>query len=63
MAAAFSPHLEILPSAQRTLWPELAETPADFTLYDGTAIALRLAHRQSADFDFFCLKTLSRAIS
>jgi hypothetical protein len=57
MASVFSPRLEILPAAQRTLWPELAQTPADFTLYGGTAIALRLAHRQSADFDFFSLES------
>ena len=57
MTPTFSPRLEILPAAQRTLWPELAETPAEFTLYGGTAIALRLAHRQSADFDFFSLES------
>ena len=57
MTPTFSPRLEILPPAQRKLWPELAETPAEFTLYGGTAIALRLAHRQSADFDFFALDT------
>jgi hypothetical protein len=57
MTSAFSPRLEILPPAQRALWPELTETPADFTLYGGTAIALRLAHRQSADFDFFSLES------
>ena len=57
MTPSFSPRLEILPAAQRKLWPELAETPADFTLYGGTAIALRLAHRQSADFDFFTLES------
>jgi hypothetical protein len=51
--AAFKPRLDILPSAQRRLWPELSETPEDFTLYGGTAIALRLGHRPSADFDFF----------
>jgi hypothetical protein len=56
MTPTFSPRLEILAAAQRRLWPELAETPADFTLYRGTAIALRLAHRQSADFDFFSLE-------
>ena len=27
--------------------------PEEFTLYGGTAIALRLGHRASADFDFF----------
>jgi Nucleotidyl transferase AbiEii toxin, Type IV TA system len=47
------PRLDILPAAQRTLWPELRGTPQDFTLYGGTAIALRLGHRASADFDFF----------
>src|ERR1043166_972185 len=57
MTPSFSPRLEILPAAQRKLWPELAETPADFTLYGGTAIALRLAHRQSADFDFLTLES------
>src|ERR1700740_2603696 len=57
MALVFSPRLEILPAAQRKLWPELAETPAEFTLYGGTGIALRLAHRQSADFDFFSLES------
>jgi hypothetical protein len=53
MTPIFTPRLEILPVAQRRLWPELAETPAEFTLYGATAIALRLGHRQSADFDFF----------
>ena len=49
----FEPHLDILPSAQRRLWPELSATPEEFTLYRGTAIALRLGHRHSVDFDFF----------
>jgi Nucleotidyl transferase AbiEii toxin, Type IV TA system len=31
----------------------LIDIPGYFTLYGGTAIALRLAHRQSVDFDFF----------
>lgn len=47
------PRLDILPEAQRRLWPELADTPGGFTLYGGTAIALRLGHRASVDFDFF----------
>jgi hypothetical protein len=45
--------LDILPPAQRTLWPELSEIPPDFVLYGGTALALRLGHRASEDFDFF----------
>jgi len=49
----FDPRLDVLPPAQRSLWPEFAATPACFILYGGTAIALRLGHRQSVDFDFF----------
>jgi Nucleotidyl transferase AbiEii toxin, Type IV TA system len=61
MTLAFKPRLDTLPAAQRLLWPELAETPAHFTLYGGTAIALRLAHRQSVDFDFFTLESFEPA--
>lgn len=50
---SFKPHLEILPPAQKKLWEELDETPEIFTLYGGTALALRLGHRRSVDFDFF----------
>lgn len=53
MLTSFTPRLDILPKAQRRLWAELGGTPREFTLYGGTAIALRLGHRQSADFDFF----------
>ena len=49
----FVPNLDILPAPQRALWPELAATPDSFTLYGGTALALRLGHRASGDFDFF----------
>src|SRR5205823_11715959 len=48
----FTAKLEILPHAQRCLWDELRHTPQEFVLYGGTAIALRLGHRQSEDFDF-----------
>lgn len=51
--APFKPRLDILPPAQQRLWPELSQTPEEFTLHGGTAIALRLAHRASMDFDFF----------
>jgi hypothetical protein len=50
----FVPNLGILPRAQKTLWAELGGTPRAFVLYGGTALALRLGHRQSEDFDFFC---------
>ena len=49
----FSPDLSILPPPQLRLWPELDATPETFTLYGGTALALRLGHRTSVDFDFF----------
>jgi Nucleotidyl transferase AbiEii toxin, Type IV TA system len=49
----FTPKLEILPRAQRRLWDELRPTPEEFVLYGGTALALRLGHRHSEDFDFF----------
>jgi hypothetical protein len=49
----FAPRLDILLPAQRRLWPELTAVPGRFVLYGGTAIALRLGHRQSVDFDFF----------
>lgn len=52
----FKPNLKILPAAQLKLWHELAATPNHFVLYGGTAIALRLGHRLSVDFDFFSSK-------
>jgi Nucleotidyl transferase AbiEii toxin, Type IV TA system len=51
--ASFTPQLDILPQAQRRLWPELEQVPRQFTLYGGTAIALQLGRRNSVDFDFF----------
>jgi hypothetical protein len=51
--SVLTPNLSILPPPQRDMWPELAATPAPFTLYGGTALALRLGHRTSVDFDFF----------
>jgi hypothetical protein len=53
MDPAFSPRLDILPLPQQRLWPELAGIPDHFVLYGGTALALRLGHRDSVDFDFF----------
>ena len=49
--------LDILPLPQRELWPALAAVPDHFVLYGGTALALRLAHRASVDFDFFTSET------
>ena len=47
------PHLEILPPAQRELWPALDAVPDQFVLYGGTGLALHIGHRASVDFDFF----------
>lgn len=54
----FKPNLAVLPPSQLRLWPELDATPAHFTLYGGTALALRLGHRTSVDFDFFSNQSL-----
>ncbi len=55
----FVPRLEILPPAQRSLLEQLAPARSlGFVLYCGTAIALRLGHRPSVDFDFFTEKPL-----
>lgn len=57
----FDPRLSILPPAQRALWPRLRPLgDLGFVLYGGTAVALRLGHRSSVDFDFFCAKPLDR---
>ena len=44
---------DVLPEVQRKLWDAGFGVPARFVLYGGTALALRLGHRQSVDFDFF----------
>ena len=54
----FVPRLDILPDEQRALWPALARVPESFVLYGGTALALRLGHRTSLDFDFFSSEAL-----
>ena len=59
MSRTFRPHMAILPPAQQRLWPELRPALAlGFVLYGGTAIALRLNHRSSVDFDFFSERPL-----
>jgi hypothetical protein len=57
----FTPRLDILPPPQRSVWPQLASVPPRFVLYGGTAIALRLGHRSSVDFDFFTSAPFSPA--
>ncbi|MBN8728487.1 MAG: nucleotidyl transferase AbiEii/AbiGii toxin family protein [Xanthomonadales bacterium] len=61
MTATFRPRLDVLPVPQRRLWPELAALKeGGFVLYGGTAVAVRLGHRQSVDFDFFTDRALQR---
>ena len=57
----FVPNLVILPAAQKTFWNMFqGVSELGFTLYGGTAIALRLGHRESVDFDFFSDQPLNR---
>ncbi len=58
MPAQFTPRLDILAAPQRRLWAEFGALPAEFVLYGGTALALRLGHRRSDDFDFFSRRPL-----
>src|SRR5260364_332748 len=61
LSGVFKPRMDILPPAQQRLWPALRPA-ADlgFVLYGGTAVALRLGHRASVDFDFFSERPLDR---
>jgi len=53
--------LTILSEPQRALWPTLGQVPKRFVLYGGTAIALRIGHRESVDFDFFSSENFNSA--
>lgn len=57
--SSFAPKVAALPEAQRALWTSLGQIPTGFVLYGGTALALRLGHRQSVDFDFFTSRAFS----
>jgi Nucleotidyl transferase AbiEii toxin, Type IV TA system len=48
----FSPKPTVLPGSQWALWKELKAAPKHFVLFGGTALALRLGHNVSTDFDF-----------
>jgi hypothetical protein len=62
MPGLFDPKIDILPAAQREIWPQLAPAPdLSFVLYGGTAVALHLGHRVSIDFDFFKAEPLEKA--
>jgi hypothetical protein len=54
MPERFDPSTDILPKAQREIWPLLSPaSDLSLVLYGGTAVALYLGHRISLDFDFF----------
>lgn len=47
-------HLDVLPAVQGRLWSlRIHAGFPGWVLYGGTALALRLGHRESIDFDFF----------
>lgn len=57
----FRTRRDILPPAQKKLWPQLAPLKnMGYCLYGGTALGLRFGHRPSMDFDFFTDRTLDR---
>jgi hypothetical protein len=57
----FVARLDVLPAAQRALWDDLGSLPRGWVLYGGTALALRLGHRTSVDFDLFSSEKLDHA--
>ncbi|MBA4034691.1 MAG: hypothetical protein C0480_08855 [Bradyrhizobium sp.] len=61
MPDSFDPRIDILPPAQKEIWPQLSPAPElSFVLYGGTAVALQLGHRVSIDFDFFRAEPLDK---
>lgn len=59
MATPLNWHLDILPAGQRSLWQRTLRSGfPGWVLYGGTALALRLGHRTSIDFDFFSSELL-----
>jgi len=49
----FPARYDVLPAPQKRVCFELQDVPPNFVLYGGTALALRIGHRISLDFDFF----------
>jgi hypothetical protein len=58
---SFRPRLEVLPVTQQAFLRERPAIPPHFVLYGGTALALRLGHRSSEDFDFFSSERFATA--
>lgn len=55
-------HLEALTDAGKALFPKLTLFKDDFYLAGGTALALQLGHRVSADFDLFSSEPIKRTL-
>lgn len=63
MSPSLVPRRETLSPGQQVLWPALRPlADLGFALYGGTAIALRLGHRPSVDFDFFTNQPLDKPV-
>src|SRR5205085_3572499 len=61
MTRSLEPRMDVLPAAQRELWPSLRPTrELGYVLYGGTAVAMHLGHRASMDFDFFRTEPLDK---
>jgi len=61
MLESLEAKIDILPAAQRQIYPQLRPAPEmGFVLYGGTAVALHLGHRRSLDFDFFRSDSLTK---
>ncbi len=57
------PRRDVLPAAQQSLWQQMGRAASlGLVLYGGTAIAVRLGHRPSVDFDFFTSDDLDRDV-
>jgi Nucleotidyl transferase AbiEii toxin, Type IV TA system len=61
MPRCFEPRFDVLPAAQREIWPQLKPAAGlSFVLYGGTGVALCFGHRVSLDFDFFRAEPLDK---
>jgi len=61
MTRHLEPRLDVLPAAQKEIWPSLRPAQAlRFVLYGGTAVAVHLGHRVSHDFDLFRTEPLDK---
>lgn len=55
-------HYEILDDDRKKILPKLEKWKSDYVLAGGTALALRIDHRDSADFDFFTERNINTTV-